>query len=276
MIATAPNAEMESIDHLPKCVFYNMEQRSPAWYEIRKGVLTASKVGDWLAEQPECRMTVAEIKEALDEEGISYKGKTKRDDLLELLPEVRRHLSLTQSTMDATEKAILKILGQQSSVQPPYEFTVDMNDEHPPSNIALWAIWNGIKLEPEATAAFEWETGEKLQHVGFAKSIEWDAGCSPDGLVAGKPIGFEGKAPLPHTHLKYLFDGKLPDDYKMQVHFSMAVTGAEAWWFQSYCPGLPTFRTLVERDETTERVERGLESFTNKLAEAQEKLKQFN
>jgi hypothetical protein len=259
-------------EHFPSCTFYEVEQRSPAWYDLRKGCLTASQAGEWLAEQPECRMTVAEIKEALDEEGIEYKGKTKRDDLLELLPETRRHLSITKSTEDSIATAIYKILGCRASVQPPYEFTVDMNDEHPPSNPAQWAIWNGLKLEPEAVAAFEFETDLKVEPVGFAKHHDLAAGCSPDGIIAGQSVGFEGKAPLPHTHLKHLVDGVLPDKYKTQVHFSMAVTGAEAWWFQSYCPGLPTFRIRVERDEYTEKIEKSLASFTEQLENLKSKL----
>lgn len=257
------------------CTMHNMEQRSPEWYDIRKGVITASKAGEWLAEQPECRMTIPEIKEALDEENIEYKKSAKRDELLELLPEQRRHLSLTQATLDAQKTALYKILGQQSTVQQPYEFTVDMNGD-PPSNTALWAIWNGLVLEDEAAACFEFETGHKLEQVGFARHNEWAAGCSPDGLLVDENIGYENKAPLPHTHLKYLFKQELPDDYKVQVHFSMAVTGADAWWFQSYCPGLPTFRLLVERDDYTKKVENGLANFTENLEDARQMLEAFN
>ena len=261
-------------EHFPSCTFYDVAQRSQAWYALRKGCLTASNAGEWLAEQPECRMTVAEIKDALDEEGIEYKGKTKRDDLLELLPESRRHLSITKATEEARENAIYKILGQQATVQPPYEFTVDMNGE-PPTSPSQWAIWNGLIQEPEAIKTFQWETEKTVIETGFAKHNTLAAGCSPDGLIAGEPVGYENKAPLPHTHLKYLFANVLPDDYKVQVHFSMAVTGAQAWWFQSFCPGLPTLRILVERDEYTKRIELGLEQFTAQLNEAREKLNQY-
>ena len=262
-------------EHFPRCVFYDVAQRSPDWYELRKGCITASQAGDWLAEQPECRMTVAEIKEALDDEGIEYKGKTKRDDLLALLPETRRHLSITQLTKNAREKAIYAILGQRADIQPPYEFTVDLNDE-PPTSPAQWAVWNGLQQEPEAIKQFQWETEKVIVETGFAKHNEWAAGCSPDGLIAGESVGYENKAPLPHTHLKYLFDGVLPDAYKVQVHFSMAVTGAKAWWFQSFCPGLPTLRILVERDEYTERIEKGLAEFTEQLQATEKQLEQFN
>jgi hypothetical protein len=261
-------------EQFPSCTFHDVAQRSPAWYDLRKGCLTASNAGEWLTEQPECRMTVPEIKEALDEEGIEYKGKTKRDDLLELLPETRRHLSITKSTEDAVQNAIYKILGQQATVQPPYEFTVDMNDE-PPTSPAQWAVWNGLVQEPEAIKTFEWETEKTVIQTGFAKHNEWAAGCSPDGLIAGEPVGYENKSPLPHTHLKYLFENKLPDAYKVQVHFSMAVTGAQAWWFQSFCPGLPTLRILVERDDYTCLVEQGLAQFTQQLEAAQSKLNTY-
>jgi hypothetical protein len=56
----------------------------------------------------------------------------------------------------------------------------------------------------------------------------------------------------------------------------MAVTGAKAWWFQSFCPGLPTLRILVERDEYTERIEKGLTEFTEQLQATEKQLEQFN
>ena len=52
--------------HFPDCLIHTMPQRSPEWHAIRKDKLTASQVGSWLAERPECRLTIAEIKEQLE------------------------------------------------------------------------------------------------------------------------------------------------------------------------------------------------------------------
>jgi hypothetical protein len=53
----------------------------------------------------------------------------------------------------------------------------------------------------------------------------------------------------------------------------MAVTGAQGgWWLQSYCPGLPPVRRLIERDEYTERMAQGIEEFAVHLKSAREEI----
>jgi hypothetical protein len=254
----------------PDCKIHHMPQRSPEWHEIRKDKLTASQAGAWLAERPQCRLTIPEIKDALDASGITYKGVTKRDDLLALYPGewLKEHLA---GTVDARHTAICKILGAMSNCAVPDQWEVDPNGE-PPKNPALWAIWNGIRMEPEAVEAFQYWSMEEIVEVGFCEHKSGVAGCSPDGILYDQPIGFEGKAPLPATHVRYLLDGVLPDQYRSQIHFSMAVTGATAWWFQSYCPGLPPFRILTHRDDTTERMVEGLGEFAAHLESARDEI----
>lgn len=120
----------------------------------------------------------------------------------------------------------------------------------------------GLKLEPQAVAAFERFSGQEVESVGFCRSIHGFFGCSPDGLLKDSPAGLEGKVPLPSTHIKYRRAGELPSQYKLQVHGSMAVTGAKQWWFQSWNPKLANFRICVERDDFTEALFSGLKAFS--------------
>lgn len=106
----------------------------------------------------------------------------------------------------------------------------------------------GSILEHEAIPWFEFAHEEKVQRVGFCTTDDGRAGCSPDGLI-GEDGGIEIKCPLPHTHLKYLLDGKLPADYAAQVHGSMYVTGRKFWKFVSYSRKFPALVLHIERDE---------------------------
>lgn len=260
--------------NFPDCRIHRMEQRTPEWYQIREGKLTGSQFGAWLAEEPECRYTVAELRQQIQEfVGEEPPKKLTKADLLAECEELGLNLpkSYTAGTESARLKAVASIIGQMSSCDVPPEFEIDP-DGPPPKNKGLWAIWNGINQEPKAEGAFEFATGMELEKVGFCEHKSGLVGVSPDGLVKGQNVGFEGKAPLPETHAEYLLRGTLPDAYKSQVHGSMAVTGADAWWFQSYCPGLPTFRILVERDEHTERMKRGLDCFAVELKKAVAKI----
>tara|TARA_R110000850_G_C9996151_1_gene468184 strand:+ start:14140 stop:14877 length:738 start_codon:yes stop_codon:yes gene_type:complete len=230
-------------------------------------------MGAWLAERPEIRETVKEIKEALAsvklEAGITPLGnKATRSGLLAMLPHGTFKPQHKAGTITAQNTAICQIIGSMSDCNVPDPWEVDV-DGPPPRNTQLWAVWNGLRLEPEAEEAFEAATGLSIEKVGFCEHYSKFAGCSPDGLILGENIGFEGKAPLPQTHQKYCMEvretGTVPDTYRDQVHGSMAVTGADAWWFQSYCPGLPAVRVLVKRDDYTEAMQLGLIEFGDAL-----------
>lgn len=258
--------------HFPDCLIHKMPQRSPEWEAIRKDKLTASQVGSWLAEEKKCRLENDEIKALLGLASINYPKKAVKADLLALLDTVSE-LPLThlKGTIDARHSAICKILGSMSKCQVPDQWEVDPNGA-PPRNPSLWAVWNGIRQEPAALAAFQDWHGHALIEVGFCEHKSGVAGCSPDALIYGKPIGFEGKAPLPQTHIRYLLDGVLPAEYTDQIHFSMAVTGADGWWFQSYCEGLPSFRIFTERSDYTERMVEGLAEFAECLKSARDEI----
>jgi hypothetical protein len=60
----------------------------------------------------------------------------------------------------------------------------------------------------------------------------------------------------------------LPTEYHLQVQMSMAVTGAERWWFQAYNPGLAPFRILVERTKETDLLLAALKVFSFQLESA--------
>ena len=135
-----------------------------------------------------------------------------------------------------------------------------------------WFMERGTKLEPEAVKCFEQDTGLIVTECGFIEHPECSAGCSPDGLVMSAEeagdwkTGFEGKVPAPETHVFYMLHPEaLPDTYHWQVQFSMAVSGFESWWLQSYCPNLPAVRLLMKRDEETDAIASALKDWTAQL-----------
>ena len=111
----------------------------------------------------------------------------------------------------------------------------------------------GIEQEPFARMAYEACTESFVEKTGFWKhpDIKW-FGCSPDGLVGDDGL-IEIKCPKSTTHVKYLLDNKLPDDYYWQVHGQMLVTGRKWVDFISFDPRMPEHKQLfiirVNRDE---------------------------
>lgn len=111
----------------------------------------------------------------------------------------------------------------------------------------------GIELEADAVAAYEAQSGELIQRVGFIQHRELMAGCSPDGMVHDFKGGVEVKVPRSATHLRYLKSGILPPEYEPQVLHSLWITGAEHWDFVSWDPRFPEplqlFTVRVVRNE---------------------------
>jgi hypothetical protein len=106
----------------------------------------------------------------------------------------------------------------------------------------------GRVLEEEAKPFYTFQFNEEITSVGIITTDDGKIGASPDGLI-GDCGGIEIKCPEAKTHCKYLMAGKLPDDYVLQVHGSMFVTGRSWWKFLSYRRRFPAYATTIERDE---------------------------
>lgn len=133
----------------------------------------------------------------------------------------------------------------------------------------------GLEMEPEARDAFETLTGLTAQEVGFVTRDDEIVGCSPDSLIGedGRwTEGLEIKCPMPKTHVKYVREGVLPDEYKAQVHGGMAVTGLDRWHFFSYFPGMQPLHLVIERDDYTEQLSAALDDFLGIYAAARAEL----
>ncbi len=144
----------------------------------------------------------------------------------------------------------------------------------------LGTFWTerGTEMEPEARKAFEAHTGLVTEQVAFVTSERWQhvVGCSPDSLIknaAGEYVaGLEIKCPSPFTHAEYIEEGTLPDEYKAQIHGSLAVTGLNEWHFFSYFPGLSPLHLVIRRDDYTQKLTDALDRFVIEYGAYREKM----
>lgn len=86
------------------------------------------------------------------------------------------------------------------------------------------AMQRGTDYEPLARAEYEKETGHKVEEFGFLLHSKYDwLGMSPDGLIKLDKKdkvykkGIEIKCPNTATHVKYIRQNKVPNEYKYQV-----------------------------------------------------------
>lgn len=113
----------------------------------------------------------------------------------------------------------------------------------------------GIDHEDEARDAYEVETGNIVELVGFIKhpTIPF-FGASPDGLV-GKDGLIEIKCPETSTHIDRIRQGVVPDKYKPQMLAQLLCTGRKWVDFVDFDPRIDDefkeLRLFVVRYEPT-------------------------
>jgi putative phage-type endonuclease len=120
-----------------------------------------------------------------------------------------------------------------------FELAVERITRKPMEHYVSKYMEIGREREPLARAAYWMRTGSEAEQIGFVlhPSIKW-AGCSPDGLVGDDGL-VEFKCPKSTTHAEYIIGEAVPDDYKPQMFWQMAVTKSAWNDFVSYCPDFP-------------------------------------
>jgi putative phage-type endonuclease len=111
----------------------------------------------------------------------------------------------------------------------------------------------GTAHEPEAREAYEAETGNLVEQVGFLLHPDYPmVGCSPDGMI-GKDGGLEIKCPHSSVVHVQTLKGGMPSEHKPQVQGTLWITGRTWWDFVSFDPRMPEgLRLYVERIQRDE------------------------
>ena len=117
------------------------------------------------------------------------------------------------------------------------------------------AMIRGCSLEHEAFKFLNISLGLEFEKVGFLIALDENGnelfyGGSPDAINLEMQIGAEIKSPLAATHIGYLLDGGMPEEYYHQVQGLMYVTGFKEWIFMSYHPQLPPLILKIQRDDS--------------------------
>jgi putative phage-type endonuclease len=127
------------------------------------------------------------------------------------------------------------------------------------------ALEYGKVNEASARAAYEFETGTKVEQIGFIYGQGRRIGVSPDGIISSIKKGLELKCPITaKVHADFLCNDKIKSEYALQVQFQLYVSQYHSWDFASFHPG---FKTSMLKIRTFERDEKTFERFENELPE---------
>lgn len=138
----------------------------------------------------------------------------------------------------------------------------------------------GSRLEPEAVAAFEFETGKQVEKVGFCKSDEQEnIGVSPDGYIVSDKCNeaIEIKCPLGKNYVKGWLTDVVPEEYQWQVvQYFVVDPELQKLHFVLYNPDIPSHPLHiieVERTSIEDEIARAIVEQKKFLLEVNEKLK---
>lgn len=160
------------------------------------------------------------------------------------------------------------------------ELVIERLTEEPQDNgFVSKEMQRGIELEPEARTAYEFETGNEVEQVGFVDHPELpNTGASPDGL-ASEDGSVEIKCPNTATHIETIRTGKVPMKYYPQMQWVMDCTGRKWCDYVSYDPRLKDTRLTLKiirvhrsnawLSETREEVKKAEEEIGNTVVELQ-------
>lgn len=244
-----------------------MVQKSPDWWEMRRGKVSASEANRILtpngaepkfscvADDGETCGTKHGKRDAADKCAAAKGKKGKAFAVVECPLEMAAgHDSYIDQLIADT-----------------IHFDPNMMTERPVSR----AIEEGNRREPDSRQWYERRVGRTVTQVGGCETADGLLWCSPDGLV-GEEGGLELKNCDLATHVSYLRGGVIPAEYVPQVHTSLIVTGYKWWDWVSYhpaCHAQLVIRTVP--DEFTAKLRVCLATFLAKYAEAKAKVLQM-
>lgn len=141
-----------------------------------------------------------------------------------------------------------------------------------------YAMQWGIDHEDEARSVYEFETGAKVEQVGFCDYEQFNAGCSPDGVIYDEQGNIEKiieiKCPQVETFARYLLeDDFIKGDYYTQIQFNLLITGAKSCDFVVYRPDFnPVIRTINADEQYQNDIKAVLEILSTKFCEIVNKI----
>lgn len=225
-------------------------QGSPEWWEAKRGIPSASNFDRIMVPVGKQCCLIAghdgEHQLAQEPEEGQPKPKLPRGKL--------RCQAKVQYLSAQAEGYIDELIGDLAGFDPPW---LSESRTKPPTKQTAY----GLEMEAEARRFYAMTRKAKPYCVGVCITDDGRFCASPDALV--DPDGcVEIKCPERKTHVGYLRHGRLPDEYKCQVHGQLVVTG-RAWVdFLSYVPGgLPPLLIRVEPDEFTGKLAAALDEF---------------
>lgn len=171
------------------------------------------------------------------------------------------YLKAIMGTPKARQEALYEVIAERVTKGLP-------EDENP--------MERGHRLEPVAIAAFEFETGKRVERTGFCEHDNNQfIAQSPDGLI-GETEAVEVKCMGGKNHVKAWILNEIPDEYYWQaVQYFVVNDKLELLHFVCYNPDIalhPLHIIELKREAIAEDIQKAMDAQLAFLKEVDEKL----
>jgi hypothetical protein len=219
-----------------------VEQGTPEWLALRRGILTASVIGQMITKGAPDPLTVAcpRCFVAAADPCISTARKAPTP-----IKTIHDERTARAGTLPPAYKVANTDTARALTISLVAERITGWGEEVFPSR----DMTRGTLSEPYARDLYAEQQGVEVEQVAFIVRDEpgFKLGFSPDGLV-GDAGAIEIKAPKQKTHLATILADEVPAWNMAQCQAGLLVTGRKWLDFVSYCGGWPLFIKRVYPD----------------------------
>lgn len=223
-------------------IYRDVSQGTPEWLALRRGILTASVIGQMITKGAPDPLTVTcpRCQAFASEPCISTARKVPTP-----IKTIHDERNAQASNLPPVYKVATTDTARSLTISLVAERITGWGEEVFPSR----AMQLGSLSEPYARDLYAEQEGVDVEQVAFIVREEpgFKLGFSPDGLVSEDGL-IEIKAPKQKTHLATILADEVPAWNMAQCQAGLLVTGREWLDFISYCGGWPLYVKRVYPD----------------------------
>lgn len=216
----------------------DVEQGTPEWFDQRRGIVTASVVGQLVTVGPPPAISVA-CPSCNAAPEASCVSKARKE------PVAIKTVHDARTTAAASRPPVIAPADNDTSRNLTFVLAAERLAGWTEDTPTTSDMWRGIESEPFAREKYAEHYGP-VTEVGFMRrdGDGWQLGYSPDGLVGDDGL-IEVKAPRMKTHVQTILADEVPARYMPQLQAGLLVSGRSWVDFVSFVGGLPLYRKRV-------------------------------
>lgn len=223
----------------------DLEQGSEEWFDQRRGLVTASVIGQLLSVgTPSAISYGCPACSALANDPC--RGKRAPFEPIKTLHSERAAVAEANK---ATAPLVIEVANDTTSAGLTRLLTAERITGWTDPTFTSDDMFRGIEDEPRARDAYS-EHYAPVEQVGFMIRDErvWKLGFSPDGLVGDDGL-IEIKSRRAKKHLQTVLSNKVPAENMPQLMAGLLVSGRKWIDYVSYCSGMPLWVKRVYPDQ---------------------------